>query len=773
MKYFLSVLWLVLYLPLHAQEAVIFTKDTEINLNPYIYYFMDSSGELSVDEVRNYAEGFRRADVEDLRLGVDETVAWLKIRIHNPYNRKEDAVIDFKDPSLYMLTLYQINQDPLYSGTGTPQDRKNIRGNRNAFILSLFSGETRDVLIRVESRNYMTLKAFVEDDEYFFQDAGNEKIFLGFFYGILFLICIYSVILFFLSGFRYFFWYSAYIIVNAFFTGIADGLTPQYFHSLVEWSNGYHGFIIAYLTNVTGLFFLRSYFRPSDWSPLLNRVIIITLWAITLICAGVALWNPDAGFAVLRPIGLITLGIFLWTSAVAARKNITGSMYFLMAFSVFGLFILIFIGNLFRLFPYVHLVQYSVHYGFLLSMIILSCALGVRIYKLYRDYMRREQDKQALIQQKNEELENQVSERTAILAKKESQLRSILDNSINIIWMVNSDYLLLECNTAFEESWKAAYGDELVKGKSILEQYNGPSKDTWKERYDQIFDGQVVRVTEQYQIEGESRSFEILCVPIRNGDAVEFAAVFSTDITERLQYEEQLKKQNIDLRKVNQELDRFVYSASHDLKAPLSSLQGLIGLVKLETDDSIRGQYYMMMEKSIKRLDQFIRDIIDYSRNTRVDLRREKMNIPEMIQSVFDDLHYMEHAADFILESTVAQSVPYYHDETRLRIVLRNLLSNALRYGFKDEGEKKLVISGEVTEEELQLTFRDFGPGIGQEHRENIFKMFYRAHENSEGTGLGLYIVKETLEKMGGSISLDSSEEGTIFTIHVPNMSVS
>lgn len=769
MRYLFLTVCLAFSCQLAAQEAVIFTKDSEIKLNPYLYYLIDSTGELTVDMIRKNTGEFRQAAKEDLRLGVTNAVAWLRIRIHNPYNRKEDAVINFRDPSLYHLTLYQINQVPLFSGTGVPQHKKNIKGNHNAFILSLFSGETRDVLIRVDSKNYMTLKAFVEDDERHFQRVGNEKIFLGFYYGILFLICAYSIILFFLSRFAYFFWYSIYIIVSALFTGLADGLTPQYLYFIPEWTGGYHGFYIALITNITGLIFLRAYFKPSEWAPALNLTINGTIIGMVIISLGTFIWNPDAGFAVLRPLGLLTLVLFLVTAAKGVRQHKSGSQFFLIAFSVYGFFILLFIANLFRLIPYVHLVQYSIHYGFLLSMVILSCALGVRIYRLYQDYLQREHDKQSIIRQKNEELEREVSERTASLATKESQLRSILDNSVNIIWLVNRDYELLEYNTAFDTSWQAAYGKALVRGKNLLDQYDDPSSEIWKQRYDRIFSGEVLRFTEDYTIQDETRHYEILGVPIRHEGEVALAAVFTTDITDRLNYEEQLKKQNINLQKVNEELDRFVYSASHDLKAPLSSLQGLIGLVKMETDDSLRDNYYVMMEKSIKRLDQFIRDIIDYSRNTRVELRPEQINITELLQSAYDDLHYMDQAKDFTLDVNIKEEATFYSDETRMRIVIRNLLSNALRYGYTEDGEKKIEISGSLNQEWLKLSFRDYGPGVDPEHQENIFKMFYRANETSEGTGLGLYIVRETLDKMNGSVMLETSGEGTIFRIAVPN----
>lgn len=764
-------IYLFISLSVQAQEAVVFIKNSEIKLNTYFSYYLDSTGQLTMNEIRGLSGEFTQMGEEDLRLGVGQAVAWLQLKIHNPYHQKEDAVIDFRDPSLLHLTLFQINYDPLYSGTGTAQKDKNIKGNRNAFIMSLAPGETRELLIRVSSKNFMTLTASLEDDEFFFQQTANEKVFFGFFYGILSLLFVYSVILFLLSKFYYFLFYGLYIVANALFTGAADGLMPQYFYELVVWTQGYQEFIIAASANILGLLFMRSYIEPRKWSPALDKFLIGVIVGIFIVILLIAFIDPGSGYIIMRVIGLFTLALYLGGGYLGIKHKITGSYFFVAAFAVFGIFIISFVLTLFRVTPYTFFIQYSLHFGFLLSNVILSCALGVRIYYLYQDYLKEQKDKQRIIQQKNEELEILVAERTAVLARKENQLRSILDNSSSNIWLVNKYYELLEFNSAFAASWKAAYGHELEKGVSLMEQYQDEeSKKIWKQRYKKIFAGSNINTSDQYLVEGEYKTFGILGIPIRHdNNGVELAAIFSTDITDRILYEDQLKKQNENLRKVNQELDSFVYSASHDLKAPLSSLQGLIGLVRMEEDDSFRHTYYDMMEKSIKRLDQFIRDIIDYSRNTRVEVKYVHMDIRELIHSVLEDLQYMKHASDFQKDIQISEGAPFYHDTTRMHIIIRNLLSNAIRYGFKDEGEKRISITAEITNESLLLEVRDFGSGIEKDHQEKIFKMFYRAHESSDGTGLGLYIVKETLEKMGGTIELYSSKDGAAFRIRVPN----
>jgi signal transduction histidine kinase len=136
--------------------------------------------------------------------------------------------------------------------------------------------------------------------------------------------------------------------------------------------------------------------------------------------------------------------------------------------------------------------------------------------------------------------------------------------------------------------------------------------------------------------------------------------------------------QNEKLKKANSELDRFVYSASHDLRAPLSSISGLIGLAQHEP--TAMPQYLVMMQDRVGVMDRFIREIIDYSRNARLDLQIEKINLKKLIEDVVEVLKFAPHRDHIKIEMNVPSDLTIDSDRSRLNVALSNLISNAVKY---------------------------------------------------------------------------------------------
>ena len=245
----------------------------------------------------------------------------------------------------------------------------------------------------------------------------------------------------------------------------------------------------------------------------------------------------------------------------------------------------------------------------------------------------------------------------------------------------------------------------------------------------------------------------------------------SRDMTDRKQAEEKLIQQNIELEKINAELDHFVYSASHNLRAPLTSVLGLIKLSKMQTQDTEVDQFLHLMERSIDKLDGTVRDIINYSRNTRTGTQYERINFEATLNETLENLQHIDH--DILIEKHVAidDRLPFYSDKNRLSVVFTNLISNAVKYRNPYQDQSFIAITIEVTPEKAFITVNDNGIGIDAKQIGRIYDMFYRATDQSTGSGLGLYIVKETLNKLNATIRASSSlDRGTTFDIEVPNM---
>jgi signal transduction histidine kinase len=226
---------------------------------------------------------------------------------------------------------------------------------------------------------------------------------------------------------------------------------------------------------------------------------------------------------------------------------------------------------------------------------------------------------------------------------------------------------------------------------------------------------------------------------------------------------------NEQLSKTNQELDRFVYSASHDLKAPLSSVLGLIEIAQLTEDPEEVKICLGMMRERVNSLDDFIKEIIDYSRNARLDLKKERFSLLELTKEVVDGLRYAEGFENIYVTYKMSSDFEIESDRSRLKVVLNNLIGNSFKYHDPSKENPLIDISANVQNGDLKIEINDNGIGIAAEHQAKIFDMFYRASEKSKGSGLGLYIVKETIEKLSGKILVDSQfRVGTKFTVSIP-----
>lgn len=231
----------------------------------------------------------------------------------------------------------------------------------------------------------------------------------------------------------------------------------------------------------------------------------------------------------------------------------------------------------------------------------------------------------------------------------------------------------------------------------------------------------------------------------------------------------ELKEKNSELEKINFELDRFVYSASHDLRSPLTSVLGLLYLLRVEVKEEGAQRYVDLMEESILKLDNIIRDIVAYSRNNRTELQIEAIQMKNLMADVEAGLRYLESPGVNIHESVKVENESVFpSDRNRLLTILNNLISNSIKYRHPARNPE-ISVSVEVGKELVTLTIRDNGIGIKDYHLGKIFDMFYRTSDHSTGSGLGLYIVKETIKKLGGSIEVESEvNQGTQFIIQLP-----
>lgn len=234
------------------------------------------------------------------------------------------------------------------------------------------------------------------------------------------------------------------------------------------------------------------------------------------------------------------------------------------------------------------------------------------------------------------------------------------------------------------------------------------------------------------------------------------------NIEERIKVEKELKIRN-------DELDNFVYKVSHDLRAPLSSILGLTNLASLEQNEDDLKEYIYLIENRVKQLDTFINDVLSHSKNLKMELQISKIDFKEIVDEAYSELNYLPNA-ERILRKFSVDGAEFKSDYWRIKELFRNLISNAIKYADITKDCSFVAIDILISKDHANVRVEDNGIGIGEEAQSQIFDMFYRATNKAEGSGIGLYIVKNAVEKLGGTVQLESTlDKGTIFDIILPN----
>lgn len=242
------------------------------------------------------------------------------------------------------------------------------------------------------------------------------------------------------------------------------------------------------------------------------------------------------------------------------------------------------------------------------------------------------------------------------------------------------------------------------------------------------------------------------------------------DISHTVEFEVELTQKKRELEKVNDMMEKFLYSTSHDLRSPVTSILGLVHLMKIETRDAVLNDYIDKVEQCAGKLDLIIRDLMGFSKTSYQRSRSSRIDLRNLITETIGKYSRDTNFNLLFFEVNLTDTLSFYSDPERVEIILDNIIRNTVH--FCDVGKARSIvrISANVTLEEAIIEIHDNGIGIGKPHHEPIFHMFYKASNLSRGAGLGLYIAKESLQQLNGSITVESELGfGSIFRIRIPN----
>jgi two-component system, chemotaxis family, CheB/CheR fusion protein len=377
----------------------------------------------------------------------------------------------------------------------------------------------------------------------------------------------------------------------------------------------------------------------------------------------------------------------------------------------------------------------------------------------------------------NNELEVRVRERTRALASSEERFRMVSMATNDVVWdwdLVNNEiwwsdnlktllgYENEEMGQGMEGWLKLVHPDERDEVINGINKAINNGKDQWSGEYRlQKYDGSYAYVSNRAYI-------------MHNEYQMPYRVLGSfIDLTNLKNTQEELQQTNEHLLRVIEDLDTFVYTASHDLKSPIGNIEGLMLLLEdqIESAGPLPGEptqpVFEMMKGAINRFKNVIKDLTDIAKVQRnIDGEVEVVNVQEVFKDVEENMREFIDSEHAEIEFDFDDAPQIYFSKKNLHSVLYNLISNAIKYKARNR-PPKIVLKTERADDYVMLSVKDNGLGISKENIAKLFILFKRFHSHVDGTGMGLYIVKRLIDNANGSIDVTSREgEGTTFKLY-------
>jgi PAS domain S-box-containing protein len=370
----------------------------------------------------------------------------------------------------------------------------------------------------------------------------------------------------------------------------------------------------------------------------------------------------------------------------------------------------------------------------------------------------------------------------------EAQYRALFEESEGYLFTHNFDGTILAANGAAVKA--LGYPKDGLIGQDVSQFLVLRQAAQWEDYLKQMQAGQAISgVIRVVTAGGEERYWQYRNFPSYRASGEPYVICSAHDVTDKeksarmlrrakgeLEKQVQLRTRelqasNTALTQAKAELNTFLYRASHDLRGPLCSIEGLLGLAGVEENPLEQRQYFKLMQQTVSKLNRMLESLLSYTQNTHYDLTTERVDFESVVTRVLHSLRTLKGFERVKVQTHLVTSTPFYSDAERVLAVLKSVISNSITFQNYALAEPAVIIWITCTPLEAAIVVRDNGVGIAEENQSAVFRMFTRSSAQSTGSGLGMYIVKQTVEKLGGRISLQSQAgKGTQVSIQIPNL---
>ncbi|MDD5390206.1 MAG: PAS domain S-box protein [Gallionellaceae bacterium] len=379
-----------------------------------------------------------------------------------------------------------------------------------------------------------------------------------------------------------------------------------------------------------------------------------------------------------------------------------------------------------------------------------------------------------------------IKETETALRESEARLRALIDTIPDLVWLKDPEGIYLFCNTVFERLYGARQAD--IVGKTDYDFVDAQLADSFRAHDRKAIEAGHPSSNEEWVTfaeDGYRGLLETIKTPVRGPDGQLIGVLgISRDITALRETQEKLRELNAELelrvaertaewQTVNQSLESFVYSVSHDLKTPLRGVEGYSRLLQEDfagkLDDEGR-LFIANIRAGVARMNELIDDLLAYSRMERRRLNAGPLELDRLLDSLL-----AEHGEEFASRGVrIERTLPPLNlsaDADGLVLVVRNLLENALKFSSQS-ARPRIEIGARQENGNVILWIKDNGIGFDMKYHDRIFEIFQRLHrqEDYPGTGIGLALVKKAMQRMGGKVWAESAPgAGATFYLELPN----
>jgi PAS domain S-box-containing protein len=342
------------------------------------------------------------------------------------------------------------------------------------------------------------------------------------------------------------------------------------------------------------------------------------------------------------------------------------------------------------------------------------------------------------------------------MIKTENLLKELFENPKNIVLVTDENHIIRYASDSVK--FILGVSSFSLLGRNAFDFVSPEKREAWKNI---SLDKKPEEVSFK-TLDGRKIYFDVTFTNHVINDSVRGLVIFLYDITSRKLAQQELESEN-------NHLDHFIFKTTHDLRAPLHSALGLVTLAKSAPAGDTTN-YLELIQKSLLRLDSIIVEVNNFYKNEKLAITKAKIDLEQVIKEEFETLRNIPGAEKIEFGLTMKNESSFCCDLIRLKTILSNVISNAIKYSDGNKPHSFIKVVADVNEQECKLAISDNGIGIETEHLPKVFDVFYRATSINDGTGLGLYIVKDTINRLGGSITVKSKvNEGTSVLITLPN----